>query len=56
MISVGEETPAALVQNFECWLQMVFDATGAHIKNVIVIVSLPRVLNLEIPNTVMFAL
>jgi hypothetical protein len=34
VISVSEDTLAAVLRNFRCRLQMVLDADGAHIKNV----------------------
>jgi hypothetical protein len=35
-MSISEETLAAFVQNFHCWLQMVLDASGECIENVFV--------------------
>jgi hypothetical protein len=56
-IIISEETPAANVHNFRHWLQMVLDANGAYIENVFhMIVNLPRLMNSETPNTVMYAM
>jgi hypothetical protein len=35
VISISEEIPAAVVQNFQCWLQMVLGANGEHTENIL---------------------
>jgi hypothetical protein len=40
VIRVSEETLAAVVGNFQHWLQMVMDANGTHIENVFTRLSL----------------
>jgi hypothetical protein len=42
VISISEETQAAVVQNFWCRLQMVLVAIGAHIENVFLWLTFPQ--------------